>query len=164
MQNAESKLKQDYFTFLGLETKYSINQAQLKQQFLRTQAILHPDRNMQNQSMLTQLSSYSNSAYNTLKNDALRAIYWCNLHKINLENIKADDSVIEQTLQWYEEIEENITNINKIQQQAQQVIEIYQQQFNILSLNLDTSINKNELAKIAINLLMLDKFFKNTYF
>jgi len=157
--NIQAKLKQNYFEFFNLPLEYEINLIKLKKSFLAAQTQYHPDKLLDYKLLANQLSAYTNEAFNTLKNPAQRAIYWCKLHNINIK-IQIDIEILEQTIQWHEELEQQEKNhiSQNILSKAKQTQNEYYKKFADLA-----KIDKynQELGKYAQTLLMIDRFIKN---
>ncbi|KAI1724855.1 dnaJ domain-containing protein [Ditylenchus destructor] len=102
----------DYFSYLGLERIWSINEPELKQRFRKLQSQVHPDKFGQSSQREKELSekhsSYLNNAYRTLRDPFRRASYLLGVRVGDEENSgKATDSQLAMDMmELHEEIDD----------------------------------------------------------
>ncbi|KAH7718860.1 Protein DNJ-15 [Aphelenchoides avenae] len=99
----------DYFSYLGIDRKYKIDEATLKNAFRQLQTIVHPDKHggssTEEQDISHQHSSYLNQAYRTLREPRTRAKYLLEISNMKVDE-KPDDDLALEMMELNEEIEE----------------------------------------------------------
>jgi molecular chaperone HscB len=113
------------------------------------------------QKIALEWATYANNAFNTLNNNAQKALYWCKLHDVDT-NVQVEMHILEQTMDWHEAIIDDVSDDNKklIKLSAKQLGQDYSNKFNDLSV-ID---EKNALlGKYAQTLLLIDRFLANTF-
>ncbi|RVU81435.1 Fe-S protein assembly co-chaperone HscB [Leucothrix sargassi] len=83
-------LKQNYFELFGLPVQYSVDSAQLASAFRALQAQHHPDRvaseSDEARRIAQQVTSFINTAQETLKSNRLRARYLLSLQSVDFDD------------------------------------------------------------------------------
>lgn len=100
----------DYFSFYGLEEKFLIDPAELKQLFLEKSKLYHPDfylADAESQNIAISSSAYNNLAYKTLGADISRASYLLSLKTSNEEkSIQLPQAFLMEMMELNEMIDE----------------------------------------------------------
>jgi len=82
-------IEPNYFSHFGLAPGFNIDEAQLKKKFLELSRANHPDfhthLSQDEQSTILELSSYTNQAFKTLKNEDARMKYLLGLHELDFK-------------------------------------------------------------------------------
>jgi molecular chaperone HscB len=150
----------NYFELFGLIVEFEIDLAQLKKIYLFMQAQFHPDKSKDHKVLAHNASAFISNAYETLRNDSSRALYWCELHNINTKVQISQDLLIQQ-IEWHEALEQetDIDKIKKIKSEAKNM----KQQFIAEFAQSSTDILNNSLSLgiLAQQILMLDNFIRS---
>lgn len=97
----------DSSTLVTEEPKFGIDLKELKNQYLKLQSIVHPDRIGESKRTLGEAwSSWINRAHETLKSPLQRAIYLVNYYEEDYKNDAKNTINIEKTTQHNEDISE----------------------------------------------------------
>lgn len=117
--------KQNHFQKFNLETKFTINEQELENQYLKLQQQFHPDT--AKDATLAEIDSILiNQAYQILKNPIKRAIYLLQLQNINIEDeecsVKPTMVTLNFVMELREKILENPNQINQIQEKIKKII------------------------------------------
>lgn len=100
----------DYFTLLGVERRYDLDEQELTRKFLTLNRHTHPDvhsgQSVEAQSLALQVSAAVNDAYRTLKDPAGRAAYLLELlgGKSSAEDKSVPEGFLATTMMMQEEI------------------------------------------------------------
>jgi molecular chaperone HscB len=146
----------NYFELFGLIIEFDIDLANLKKIYLFMQAQFHPDKSKEHKVLAHNASAFISNAYETLHNDSSRALYWCELH-----NMQISQDLLIQQIEWHEALEQetDIDKIKKIKSEAknmkQQFVAEFAQSSN------DILNNSLSLGVLAQQILMLDNFIRS---
>lgn len=104
---------QSYYSLFALPLAYDVDASALSQRFRALQTELHPDRfaaaSEAERRMSVQAASWVNQAYQTLKDDRLRARYLLELREVAFDDEKdtsSDPQFLIQQMEYREGIEE----------------------------------------------------------
>ncbi len=122
----------NYFEMLGLEPRYELDQATLRQRYLQASRGVHPDQHGDSGDALSmRLSAQLNEAHRVLRDPVLRAEYLLELlgGKSATEDKHVPPEVLSTTLMLREEIEEarEADDQAALQACAEQIREYYEQ-------------------------------------
>ena len=134
----------NYFELLGITADYEMDKDKLFQAYQLLQEEFHPDRYVnasdQDRRMAMQATTFINKAYQTLKDDQMRARYLLELHGVTFNEEKdttQDMEFLTKQMELREQIDEVDQQedpldyldelISKARQQKQQIIRDYRQ-------------------------------------
>lgn len=107
----------DYFELLDLEKNYDINQNLLNQKYLHKQSVYHPDRagNEAERKEFLEKSMVINEAYNTLKDDYLRAEYLLKQNGQKFDDISLKNKLSPSDIENLIEDQEKVSDTDSIE-------------------------------------------------
>ena len=162
----ESKgLLQNYFDFFGLPKHFKIDLAELEQCYLKVQQEVHPDRHAtsgaaQKRAAL-QLATYTNTAYETLKNPIKRGLYLCELAGLDpkLEtNTSMPKDFLMQQMQWREELDDADEDVLAIEGLLKQVVQEKKRSLQVIADLLDDQHDQVAALEKLRAALFMDRF------
>jgi molecular chaperone HscB len=147
----------NYFTKLGLEVEYDIDQDLLEKKYLEYQRKFHPDKyiNAQESERLRAIQETIeiNTAYKTLKSALKRAEYIMSLHGINIDredDLKINQGILLEALDDRQKLEDTVDVVglknlsNKIKEEIAQGLKIFA-----------TKLHENNIAQAAYEMYRL---------
>ncbi len=118
----------NYFTFFGLNPRFTLDTSALDQAYLAIQKEVHPDRHVAGsdteQRLAMQMATYANTAYRTLKDPIQRGLYLCQLNgaQANLEtNTAMPVQFLMKQMEWRETLDESASDLDPLEQLAAEV-------------------------------------------
>lgn len=103
----------DYFQTLGIEPSFALDMDRLQRAYVQLQQQYHPDRqtgkSAEDRQKAALASAEANEAFRVLKEDYPRACHLLELQDIRVQgddaNIKADNSLLMEVMEWNEQLE-----------------------------------------------------------
>ncbi|GAW80264.1 co-chaperone Hsc20 [Plasmodium gonderi] len=145
------------------QSTYCIDKGYLKKKFNDIQKIYHPDKHARNEKLdqINEVSSYLNSAYQTLQNDVDRALYLLNIkynYKISDdENMDDDEEFLAEIVQVNEEINNPEANISQLTKEYKDKYMDYIEKIKIYFENKDFENILKALKKLKFIKRILDR-------
>ncbi len=103
----------EYFALFGIAPRFAIDPQALTRAYRQVQIQVHPDRHAAagpaERRAAMQLASHANEAYETLRDDARRAVHLCRLHGVAVEGAGAaalPAAFLQRQMDWHERLDE----------------------------------------------------------
>ena len=128
---SESSSFTDYFDFFNLPRQFQIDRSVLDRAYLTIQQEVHPDKFVnqddQQKRRSLQMTTYANTAYQTLKQPLPRGFYLCQLAGLDPQletNTAMPKAFLIQQMEWREELDDaksDLSNLEALQQEVQAI-------------------------------------------
>lgn len=154
----------NYFELFSIPANYSVNQAQLSETYRSLQKECHPDNFVMHSDVeklrAMQQSTEINYAYQTLKNNCLRAQYLLLLAGLDIDLEKKtlqDIDFLMQQMQWRETLESFTENE---EDQLEAFNELISEKVTELEALIEDQLKKNQLEETANSIRKLKFMLK----
>jgi molecular chaperone HscB len=155
----------DYFNFFGLNQQFKIDLAALDQAYLAIQREVHPDRHARGsdteQRLAMQMTTFANTALQTLKNPIQRGLYICQLHGVDAKletNTAMPAAFLMKQMDWRENLDEHAEDLPALDLLMTEVEESKQDTLAEIAQAIDGAKNYTRAAELLRGLLFIDKF------
>ncbi len=118
----------NFFELFNLPQKFEVNLTELDQIYLKIQQEVHPDKHTSSgeaqKRVAMQLSTYANTAFETLKDPIKRGFYLCELSGLELQletNTTMPPEFLIQQMEWREELDEIKQDVDRLEDLFQMI-------------------------------------------
>ena len=154
-----------YFHFFGVDEQFKLDLSALDQTYLAIQKEVHPDRHARgtdaDQRLAMQMTTFANSAYQTLKNPIQRGLYLCQLHGVDAKletNTAMPAAFLMKQMEWREQLEEQEDDLRALEDLVIEVDHAKKELIAEITIALDAAKNYEHAAELLRGLLFIDKF------
>jgi len=162
---ANPSASDDYFRFFGLNQQFNLDLSALDQAYLAIQKEVHPDRHARGsdteQRLAMQMTTFANTAYQTLKNPIQRGLYLCKLHGVDAKletNTAMPAAFLMKQMEWRESLDEQAEDLPSLEVLMDEVNQIKQETIAEVVQAIDAAKNYQRAAELLRGLLFIDKF------
>jgi molecular chaperone HscB len=162
---ANPSASDDYFRFFGLNQQFNLDLSALDQAYLAIQKEVHPDRHARGsdteQRLAMQMTTFANTAYQTLKNPIQRGLYLCKLHGVDAKletNTAMPAAFLMKQMEWRESLDEQAEDLPSLEVLMDEVNQIKQETITEVVQAIDAAKNYQRAAELLRGLLFIDKF------
>ena len=162
---ANPSASDDYFRFFGLNQQFNLDLPALDQAYLAIQKEVHPDRHARGsdteQRLAMQMATFTNTAYQTLKNPIQRGLYLCKLHGVDAQletNTAMPAAFLMRQMEWRESLDEQAEDLPSLEVLMDEVDQSKQETIAEVVQAIDAAKNYQRAAELLRGLLFIDKF------
>jgi molecular chaperone HscB len=162
---ANPSASEDYFRFFGVEQQFNIDLAALDQAYLAIQKQVHPDRHARGsdteQRLAMQMTTFANTAFQTLKHPIQRGLYLCQLHGVDAHletNTAMPAAFLMKQMAWRESLEESEHDFAALEALTEEVNASKKETLAEIGQAIDGAKNYHRAAELLRGLLFIDKF------
>jgi len=162
---ANPSASDDYFRFFGLNQQFNLDLSALDQTYLAIQKEVHPDRHARGsdteQRLAMQMTTFANTAYQTLKNPIQRGLYLCKLHGVDAKletNTAMPAAFLMKQMEWRESLDEQAEDLPSLEVLMDEVNQVKQETIAEVVQAIDAAKNYQRAAELLRGLLFIDKF------
>ena len=162
---ANPSASDDYFRFFGLNQQFNLDLSALDQAYLAIQKEVHPDRHARGsdteQRLAMQMTTFANTAYQTLKNPIQRGLYLCKLHGVDAKletNTAMPAAFLMKQMEWRESLDEQAEDLPSLEVLMDEVNQVKQETIAEVVQAIDAAKNYQRAAELLRGLLFIDKF------
>ena len=155
----------DYFHFFGFNQQFKIDLPALDQAYLAIQKEVHPDRHARGsdaeQRLAMQMTTYANTAFQTLKNPVQRGLYLCQLHGVDAKletNTAMPAAFLMKQMEWRENLDERGEDLGELEFLMAEVQTSKQETLTEITQAIDGAKNYVRAAELLRGLLFIEKF------
>lgn len=155
----------DYFRFFGFNQQFKIDLPALDQAYLAIQKEVHPDRHARGsdaeQRLAMQMTTYANTAFQTLKNPVQRGLYLCQLHGVDAKletNTAMPAAFLMKQMEWRENLDERGEDLGELEFLMAEVQTSKQETLTEITQAIDGAKNYVRAAELLRGLLFIEKF------
>ncbi len=162
---ANPSASDDYFHFFGFNQQFKIDLPALDQAYLAIQKEVHPDRHARGsdaeQRLAMQMTTYANTAFQTLKNPVQRGLYLCQLHGVDAKletNTAMPAAFLMKQMEWRENLDERAEDLGELEFLMAEVQTSKQETLTEIAQAIDGAKNYVRAAELLRGLLFIEKF------
>jgi len=162
---ANPSASDDYFHFFGFNQQFKIDLPALDQAYLAIQKEVHPDRHARGsdaeQRLAMQMTTYANTAFQTLKNPVQRGLYLCQLHGVDAKletNTAMPAAFLMKQMEWRENLDERAEDLDELEFLMAEVQTSKQETLTEIAQAIDGAKNYVRAAELLRGLLFIEKF------
>ena len=162
---ANPSASDDYFHFFGFNQQFKIDLPALDQAYLAIQKEVHPDRHARGsdaeQRLAMQMTTYANTAFQTLKNPVQRGLYLCQLHGVDAKletNTAMPAAFLMKQMEWRENLAERAEDLGELEFLMAEVQTSKQETLTEIAQAIDGAKNYVRAAELLRGLLFIEKF------
>jgi molecular chaperone HscB len=162
---ANPSASDDYFHFFGFNQQFKIDLPALDQAYLAIQKEVHPDRHTRGsdaeQRLAMQMTTYANTAFQTLKNPVQRGLYLCQLHGVDAKletNTAMPAAFLMKQMEWRENLDERAEDLGELEFLMAEVQTSKQETLTEIAQAIDGAKNYVRAAELLRGLLFIEKF------
>ena len=162
---ANPSASDDYFHFFGFNQQFKIDLPALDQAYLAIQKEVHPDRHARGsdaeQRLAMQMTTYANTAFQTLKNPVQRGLYLCQLHGVDAKletNTAMPAAFLMKQMEWRENLDERAEDLGELEVLMAEVQASKQETLAEIAQAIDGAKNYVRAAELLRGLLFIEKF------
>ena len=162
---ANPSASDDYFHFFGFNQQFKIDLPALDQAYLAIQKEVHPDRHARGsdaeQRLAMQMTTYANTAFQTLKNPVQRGLYLCQLHGVDAKletNTAMPAAFLMKQMEWRENLDERAEDLDELEFLMAEVQTSKQETLTEIAQAIDGAKNSVRAAELLRGLLFIEKF------
>jgi len=162
---ANPSASEDYFHFFGLHQQFRIDLPALDQAYLAIQKEIHPDRYARGsdaeQRLAMQMTTYANTALQTLKNPVQRGLYLCQLHGVDAKletNTAMPTAFLMKQMDWRESLDEQAEDLGELEVLMAEVQASKEETLAEIAQAIDGANNYVRAAELLRGLLFIEKF------
>ncbi len=162
---ANPSASDDYFHFFGFNQQFKIDLPALDQAYLAIQKEVHPDRHARGsdaeQRLAMQMTTYANTAFQTLKNPVQRGLYLCQLHGVDAKletNTAMPAAFLMKQMEWRENLDERGEDLGELEFLMAEVQTSKQETLTEIAQAIDGAKNYVRAAELLRGLLFIEKF------
>ena len=162
---ANPSASDDYFHFFGFNQQFKIDLPALDQAYLAIQKEVHPDRHARGsdaeQRLAMQMTTYANTAFQTLKNPVQRGLYLCQLHGVDAKletNTAMPAAFLMKQMEWRENLDERAEDLGELEFLMAEVQTSKQETLTEITQAIDGAKNYVRAAELLRGLLFIEKF------
>ena len=162
---ANPSASDDYFHFFGFNQQFKIDLPALDQAYLAIQKEVHPDRHARGsdaeQRLAMQMTTYANTAFQTLKNPVQRGLYLCQLHGVDAKletNTAMPAAFLMKQMEWRENLDERGEDLGELEFLMAEVQTSKQETLTEITQAIDGAKNYVRAAELLRGLLFIEKF------
>ena len=162
---ANPSASDDYFHFFGFNQQFKIDLPALDQAYLAIQKEVHPDRHARGsdaeQRLAMQMTTYANTAFQTLKNPVQRGLYLCQLHGVDAKletNTAMPAAFLMKQMEWRENLDERAEDLGELEFLMAEVQTSKQETLTEIAQVIDGAKNYVRAAELLRGLLFIEKF------
>ena len=155
----------NYFVFFGIKQQFVIDLAELDRAYMAIQKEVHPDRHARGsdseQRVAMQMTTFANTAFQTLKNPIQRGLYICQLHGVDAHletNTSMPAAFLLQQMAWRENLDEYAEDLPALEAMAVEVNNAYQETVKEVAQAIDRLGNYERATELLRGLLFIDRF------
>ncbi len=155
----------NFFGFFGINQQFNIDLAELDRAYMAIQKEVHPDRHARGsdteQRIAMQMSTFANTAFQTLKNPIQRGLYICQLHGVDARlesNTAMPAAFLLQQMAWRENLDEYAEDLPALESMAVDVGSAYKETVKEVAQAIDRLGNYERATELLRGLLFIDKF------
>ena len=137
----------------------------LDQAYLAIQKEVHPDRHARGsdaeQRLAMQMTTYANTAFQTLKNPVQRGLYLCQLHGVDAKletNTAMPAAFLMKQMEWRENLDERGEDLGELEFLMAEVQTSKQETLTEIAQAIDGAKNYVRAAELLRGLLFIEKF------
>ena len=162
---ANPSASDDYFHFFGFNQQFKIDLPALDQAYLAIQKEVHPDRHARGsdaeQRLAMQMTTYANTAFQTLKNPVQRGLYLCQLLGVDAKletNTAMPAAFLMKQMEWRENLDERGEDLGELEFLMAEVQTSKQETLTEIAQAIDGAKNYVRAAELLRGLLFIEKF------
>ena len=155
----------NFFVFFGVKQQFDIDLAELDRAYLAIQKEVHPDRHARGSDserrIAMQMTTFANTAFQTLKNPIQRGLYICQLHGVDAHletNTAMPTAFLLQQMAWRESLDEHAEDLPALEAMAVDVNSAYQETVKGVAQAIDRLGNYERATELLRGLLFIDRF------